>query len=345
MKKNFLITGGLGFIGSNFINICLENKNFVLNIDNQSKGSCTKNINYKGNEENYVYENLDINSNDISGLLSEYDIDYLIHFAAESHVDRSIESPKQFIDTNILGTYNLLAESLKYQESSSKKFLFHHVSTDEVFGSLSKSDELFKESNQYKPNSPYSASKAASDHLVRAWSKTYGLNSTISNCSNNYGPNQNPEKLIPKTILCCLKRETIPIYGNGENIRDWLYVEDHCRAIMKIILNGKPGSYYNIGGKNEINNIDLVTIICEQLDDYFVKGCNLPLSEKCKDFDSFKQLIKSVEDRPGHDFRYAIDSSKIEKELSWIPSETFKTGIKKTIQWYLNNIDWLKANL
>tara|TARA_Y100001935_G_scaffold49843_1_gene41469 strand:+ start:6745 stop:7782 length:1038 start_codon:yes stop_codon:yes gene_type:complete len=345
MKKRLLVTGGLGFIGSNFINKCLRDNNFVINVDNQSKGSCLENVSIENKSENYVHKNIDINSNEILGLLRKYDVDCLVHFAAESHVDRSIESPKQFIKTNILGTFNLLEESIAYQQQTRKDFHFHHVSTDEVFGSLNMTDDLFKESNQYKPNSPYSASKAASDHLVRAWSKTFGLNMTISNCSNNYGPNQNPEKLIPKTIVCCLKGEEIPIYGNGENTRDWLYVDDHCNAIMKIILNAKRGSYYNIGGKNEITNINLVTTICDYLDSHFAKDAILPLSGRNKGIDSFNELIKYVKDRPGHDLRYAIDSSKIEHEIGWIPSETFETGIKKTINWYLDNINWLRENI
>ena len=254
-------------------------------------------------------------------------------FAAESHVDRSIDGPGDFIKTNISGTFTLLQESLRYFQSlendNQELFRFHHVSTDEVFGSLN-DNGFFTEETPYDPSSPYSASKAASDHLVRAWQRTFGLPIIISNCSNNYGPYQFPEKLIPLMILNCLAEESLPVYGTGENVRDWLYVDDHCEAIHTIIENGKIGETYNVGGNNEIKNIEIVKTICDILD-------QIKPSENLK---SFKELIAFVKDRPGHDFRYAIDSSKLKNELNWQPKETFETGIKQTINWYLENQSW-----
>jgi dTDP-glucose 4,6-dehydratase len=255
--------------------------------------------------------------------------DVLMHLAAESHVDRSIDGPAQFIQTNIFGTYNLL-ETARHYWNNNRNFKFHHISTDEVYGDLELGDSLFREDTPYNPSSPYSASKASSDHLVRAWYRTYGMPTVITNCSNNYGPYHFPEKLIPLVILNALDGRELPIYGKGEQIRDWLYVEDHARALIKVAIEGKPGETYNIGGHNEKQNIEVVKTICSILDEL------QPKTDQTK----YADQIKFVADRPGHDMRYAIDASKIEKELGWIPQETFETGLKKTVQWYLNNKWW-----
>ena len=260
----------------------------------------------------------------------------VMHLAAESHVDRSIDGPEQFIQTNIMGTFRLLNASLNFTKTSANadSFRFLHVSTDEVFGSLGPTDPGFSETTPYDPHSPYSASKAASDHLVRAWSDTYGLPVLITNCSNNYGPYQFPEKLIPVVILRCLRNEPIPIYGKGDNIRDWLYVNDHCEAIKTVFEKGASGETYNVGGNNEQTNLDLVNMICQLLDEA------RPPKENGLSIDSYSELITFVTDRPGHDMRYAIDANKIKNDLGWIPKEDFSSGFKKTIQWYLNNEDW-----
>jgi dTDP-glucose 4,6-dehydratase len=265
---------------------------------------------------------------EIAPLFKDYSIDTVCHFAAESHVDRSIVGPSDFIHTNILGTFNLLECARKHQDIIK---LFHHVSTDEVFGSLGK-EGLFTEETPYKPNSPYSASKASSDHLVRAYFKTYNLPVTISNCSNNYGPYQFPEKLIPLIILNALSEIQLPVYGDGKNVRDWLYVKDHCSAIKLVMERGKKGGTYNIGGNNEMENIRIVELICDYLDNF----------ERPKDHKSRRELITFVKDRPGHDRRYAIDSSKIQRELGWSPLESFETGLEKTIKWYLENRIWIE---
>ena len=271
----------------------------------------------------------------VDSLFNQYQFDSVVHFAAESHVDRSIDTPNQFIQTNIIGTLNLLEESKKFfLKSKTKDFKFLHVSTDEVFGSLGM-DGKFLENTPYDPSSPYSASKAGSDHLVRAWHRTYSLPTLITNCSNNYGPYQFPEKLIPLMIINAIKEKPLPIYGKGENIRDWLYVIDHCDGIWSVLCNGKIGSTYNIGGNNEIKNKDIVKTICNILDEFIPRKNN----------ESYSELITYVKDRPGHDFRYAIDANKISTELNWTPRESFESGIKKTIQWYLQNSNWWKSIL
>ncbi len=329
--KNILVTGGAGFIGSNFIlNFLKKNKNTnIINIDNLTYAANLGNLKAIENAANYKFIECDISDfNKISSIFTEEKIDCVVNFAAESHVDRSIDNPNIFLKTNVIGTANLLNASLLVFENN-KEFLFHHISTDEVYGSLSFEDKPFKETNQYLPNSPYSASKASSDHLVRAWNHTYGLPTTLSNCSNNYGPFQHPEKLIPFVIKQIITDKPITLYGDGLNIRDWLYVEDHCRAIQKIIFNGEIGSVYNIGGINEKSNVDLVHTICDEVDKL--------LSKKT----SSKELITFIKDRPGHDRRYAIDNSKIQEELNWQPKETFNSGIIKTVSWYLKNQDWL----
>ena len=264
-------------------------------------------------------------------MFEKYKFEGVFHFAAESHVDRSIDGPDAFIKTNIIGTYTLLEVSREYYKKFNQNFKFIHVSTDEVFGDL-REDDYFTENTPYNPSSPYSASKASSDHLVKSWGRTFGLPIIITNCSNNYGPYQFPEKLIPLMIINCLENKPLPIYGDGQNIRDWLFVSDHCRALYKIFKKGKLNDTYNIGGNNEIKNIDIVNIICEMLDDL------KPLKNG-----TYKDLISFVQDRPGHDTRYAINSTKIQNEIGWKPLESFKTGIRKTIKWYLNNEDWWRS--
>jgi dTDP-glucose 4,6-dehydratase len=326
-----LVTGGCGFIGSNYIlRQVLHNNNKVLNIDKLTYAGNIENLDRLKNNSKYKFKNIDIcDGKSISNLIALFKPDAIVHFAAESHVDRSIENPMDFINTNILGTANLLHQSMNYLKSNMNKFKFIHVSTDEVFGSLSK-EGLFTEKTSYDPSSPYSASKASSDHLVRSWNRTYNFPSIITNCSNNYGPYQFPEKLIPLMLANCIDEKPLPIYGKGNNIRDWLFVEDHCLAIDNVLDNGVIGETYNIGGNNEITNLDIVKKICIILDDLKPR----------KDNASYLDLISFVTDRPGHDFRYAIDSSKIKKQLDWNPKETFNSGILKTIKWYLDNEDW-----
>lgn len=329
--KNILVTGGSGFIGSNFVHNLLE-KNTDINIHNLDKLTYAGNNNNHQNlnkNKNYNFIHGDICSqNDVSKILDERNIEAIVHFAAESHVDRSINGPSDFINTNILGTFNLLQCSLKYYKEIGE-FLFMHVSTDEVYGSLAIDDAPFTEKNQYAPNSPYSASKASSDHLVRSWFHTFGLPVITSNCSNNYGPFQYPEKLIPLTIQNALNGRPIKIYGDGSNIRDWLYVKDHCNAIEAIMTKGKYGEVYNVGGLNEKTNLEIVNTICEILDDLVPMG------------NSYKDLIEFADDRPGHDFRYSIDQTKITNEIGWTPFESFETGIYKTIKWYIDNQKWI----
>jgi len=332
--KNLLVTGGAGFIGANFIHYLLEQPDFtgrIINVDT---------LTYAGNPENlretacrfpdrYLFEKADIC--DLSGMekiFQEYDIDAVCHFAAESHVDRSIVRPTAFIQTNIVGTFNLLELA---RSRADRMRLFHHVSTDEVFGSLGESG-YFTEETPYRPNSPYSASKASSDHLVRAYHRTYQLPVTLSNCSNNYGPYQFPEKLIPLMILNALDGKPLPVYGDGQNVRDWLFVRDHCEAIWLVMRHGRRGETYNIGGGNEIKNINMVERLCDLLDE---------MAERPSPCASRRELIHFVKDRPGHDRRYAIDFTKLKEELGWIPRESFETGIKKTIQWYLDNRKWV----
>jgi dTDP-glucose 4,6-dehydratase len=282
----------------------------------------------------YFFEQADIcDAPKMKEIMHQFQPDTIVHFAAESHVDRSIDGPMEFVQTNLVGTATLLNSALEYyrtlDEEAKKRFRFHNVSTDEVFGSLGENG-MFTEETPYDPSSPYSASKAGSDHLVRAWQRTFGLPITISNCSNNYGPYQFPEKLIPLMILNCLAHKPLPVYGKGINVRDWLFVTDHCEAINIIIRKGKIGETYNIGGHNEMKNIDIVTTICKILDEM----------EPSKKLKSYTELITFVQDRPGHDLRYAIDATKIEKELGWKPAETFATGIRKTVAWYLENKQW-----
>ena len=326
------VTGGCGFIGSNFIiqQITSEN-NTILNLDKLTYAGNIDNLKDIEDNPNYKFINGDICSyTTINHVLDEFSPNYVVHFAAESHVDRSIESPSDFIQTNIVGTVTLLESVMKFlNRKKDDKFKFIHVSTDEVFGSLGKHG-FFSEKTPYNPSSPYSASKASSDHLVRSWQKTYGLPSIITNCSNNYGPYQFPEKLIPLMIINCIDEKPLPIYGEGLNIRDWLFVDDHCSAINKILMDGTIGETYNIGGNNEIQNINIVKTICSILDEIKPR----------ENGHSYKKLITYVTDRPGHDLRYAIDASKINKQIGWIPNETFKTGIRKTIQWYLDNEKW-----
>lgn len=341
--KNILITGGSGFIGSNFIRYLFEDTDFkgrVINLDKLTYAGNIENlsdIEKKYGKARYAFENEDIcETGNVDLIFEKYKIDTVIHFAAESHVDRSIVKPDEFIKTNILGTFNLLEIARKYwlnDKSVKEKFLFHHISTDEVFGSLG-TEGYFYENTAYDPRSPYSASKASSDHIVRAYHHTYGLPITLSNCSNNYGPYQFPEKLIPLMILNAVEEKNLPIYGDGQNIRDWLFVKDHCSAIWAIINKGNIGETYNIGGDSEKNNIEVVNEICEILDD--IK----PISNNTQK--SYKELIEFVKDRPGHDRRYAINFDKIRTELSWEPSVDFHKGLKETVEWYLNNKTWIE---
>ena len=336
MKTVYFVTGGCGFIGANFIQYLLNKTKpkSVINLDKLTYSGNQKNLADFEQDPRYIFVHGDIcDAELVSKLFTEYQPNYIVNFAAESHVDRSIDGPAEFIQTNIVGTSVLLQEALKYYSTlrggGSEHFRFHHVSTDEVFGSLSESG-FFTEETPYDPSSPYSASKASSDHLIRAWHRTFDLPVLISNCSNNYGPYQFPEKLIPLMILNCLEEKPLPVYGKGENIRDWLYVEDHCDAIYTILQKGTIGETYNVGGNNEIKNIQIVEEICDVLNDIHPAGSGK----------SYHELITFVKDRPGHDFRYAIDASKLKKEIGWEPKESFNTGIQKTIEWYLKNEEW-----
>lgn len=330
-----LVTGGAGFIGSNFVLNWLSTQNEgLINLDSLSYAADLNNLESISENKEYFFIKGSIeDQNLIEKILEKYNPRAVINFAAETHVDRSIENPEIFMKTNIFGTFHLLNASLKFWKKISlddqKKFIFLHISTDEVFGSLSLEDEKSNELSPYKPNSPYSASKAASDHLVRAWGETYKLPVITTNCTNNYGPHQFPEKLIPLLIHNCLNNKKLPIYGKGENVRDWLYVEDHCEAIKEVLVKGSIGETYNIGGNNEKTNIEIVKTVCSTLDEIKPRKNN----------SSYKELITFVEDRPGHDFRYSLDISKIKKELNWQPQETFESGIRKTILWYLENMN------
>jgi dTDP-glucose 4,6-dehydratase len=329
-----LVTGGAGFIGSNLIRALLKAGHSVLNIDKLTYAGNLESLKDCNSNPSYHLERIDITDADtIDKAVANFSPHSIMHLAAESHVDRSIDGPLQFIQTNIIGTYNLLQSSLRYwktlPQEDAKRFRFLHVSTDEVYGSLGDTG-YFTELTRYDPHSPYSATKASSDHLARAWKDTYGLPILITNCSNNYGPFQYPEKLIPVVILKCLRGETIPVYGKGENIRDWLHVEDHCDALITVLLKGTPGETYNIGGNNELRNIDLVQQLCKILDDLSPN----PFGK------SYSDQITFVQDRPGHDLRYAIDSSKIKNQLGWSPKHTRETGIHNTAKWYLENQWW-----
>ncbi|MDB2337665.1 dTDP-glucose 4,6-dehydratase [Amylibacter sp.] len=330
-----LVTGGAGFIGSAVTRLAIGRGHTVVNLDALTYAACLENIASVSNHPNYYFEQIDIRSrNDLDIIFRKHKPDAVMHLAAESHVDRSIDDPSVFIETNVTGTFNLLEAARTHWQANGKpeSFKFHHISTDEVFGSLSSVPDLkFKENTPYEPRSPYSASKASSDHLVRAWHETYGLPIVLTNCSNNYGPYHFPEKLIPLIILNALAGKILPIYGNGSNIRDWLYVEDHADALLLVLTKGKVGRSYNIGGENERTNLELVQTICVILDRL------RPRAEG-----SYADLIEFVRDRPGHDARYAIDPSRIREELGWQPSITIEQGLEKTIKWYLANENWWK---
>jgi dTDP-glucose 4,6-dehydratase len=338
-----LVTGGAGFIGSAVVRHILENTNdCVVNIDKITYAGNLESLASIESNQNYSFEKVDIcNREEIDRVFKEHKPDVVMHLAAESHVDRSIDGPSEFIQTNIIGTYNLLEASRQYWMSlcddKKEQFKFHHISTDEVYGDLDGPTDLFTEETPYAPSSPYSASKASSDHLVRAWLRTYGLPTVITNCSNNYGPFHFPEKLIPLMILNALEGKPLPVYGNGQQIRDWLYVEDHARALYLVASKGNVGETYNIGGHNEKANIDVVKTICELLEELVPNNCH---SREGGNEKGFESLITYVKDRPGHDVRYAIDAAKIERELGWTPEESFETGIRKTVEWYLNNKTW-----
>ncbi len=335
MTNPIFITGGAGFIGSAVIRHIIQNTNtHVVNIDSLTYAGNLESLKEVSDDSRYTFEKVDIRDHKaITALFKKYQPMGVMHLAAESHVDRSIDGPKLFLDTNILGTFTLLEASKTYWGELKNKntFRFHHISTDEVYGALGETG-LFTEDTPYQPNSPYSASKAASDHLVRAWHHTYGLPTVTTNCSNNYGPYHFPEKLIPLMILNALEGKPLPVYGDGCQIRDWLYVEDHARALHQVFMEGRMGETYNIGGHNEMKNIDVVHFICELLEELAPKKPN--------SISHYKDLITFVTDRPGHDVRYAIDATKIKNELGWEPLETFETGLRKTVQWYLTNTDW-----
>ncbi len=342
----FFITGGAGFIGSAVIRHLVNNTDYnIVNIDKLTYAGNLESLEPILNSSNYTFEQIDIcNKQELQRVFAQYQPDKIMHLAAESHVDRSIDGPSEFIQTNIVGTYNLLEAAKQYwmELPSEKKinFLFHHVSTDEVYGDLYGTTGLFTEETSYAPSSPYSASKASSDHLVRAWQRTYNLPTIITNCSNNYGPYQFPEKLIPLTILNAISGKPIPIYGKGDQIRDWLYVEDHAQALLKVLQEGSIGETYNIGGNNEKTNLQVVETICNILDELIPVKENRIIKNSKLRIQNYKSLITFVNDRPGHDIRYAIDATKIANDLDWKPQETFSTGIKKTVEWYLNNKIW-----
>jgi dTDP-glucose 4,6-dehydratase len=333
-----LVTGGAGFIGSAVIRHIINNTHDeVVNLDKLTYAGNLESLAEVSDSSRYAFEQVDIcDRAAVDRVLKEHQPDAVMHLAAESHVDRSIDGPADFVETNIVGTYTLLEAARQYWQTLEAKrchnFRFHHISTDEVYGDLEGPENLFTEQTPYAPSSPYSASKASSDHLVRAWHRTYGLPVLVTNCSNNYGPYHFPEKLIPLVILNALEGKPLPVYGKGEQIRDWLYVEDHARALYKVVTEGEVGETYNIGGHNEKNNIEVVHAICDLLEEF--------THEKPPGLALYRDLVTFVTDRPGHDLRYAIDASKIQKELNWVPQETFETGLRKTVQWYLSNQEW-----
>ena len=324
-----LVTGGAGFIGSAVVRLAIQRGHSVVNLDALTYSANLANIAEVADSPNYSFVQADIRDRDaLDAIFDEYQPDAVMHLAAESHVDRSIDGPAAFIETNVIGTFNLLEAARAYWQKNAKPdFRFHHISTDEVFGSLGEEGQ-FTETTPYDPRSPYSASKAGSDHLVRAWHETYGLPVVLTNCSNNYGPYHFPEKLVPVVILRALAGEPIPVYGDGGNIRDWLYVEDHADALLLVLEKGENGRSYNIGGENEARNIDLVRTICTHMDEMHPEGA------------PHDRLITFVTDRPGHDRRYAIDPERIRDELGWRPSVTVEEGLRRTVEWYLNNRDW-----
>lgn len=338
MSKTILVTGGAGFIGSAVVRHIIENtQDNVVNVDKLTYAGNLESLESVENNPRYAFEQVDIcDAKALARVFEHHQPDAVMHLAAESHVDRSIDGPAAFIETNIVGTYTLLEAARAYWNSLNDErkaaFRFHHISTDEVYGDLEGTDDLFTETTPYAPSSPYSASKASSDHLVRAWLRTYGLPTIVTNCSNNYGPFHFPEKLIPLMILNALDGKPLPVYGNGQQIRDWLFVEDHARALYKVVTEGKVGETYNIGGHNEKANIDVVRTICSLLEEL--------VPNKPEGVAKYEDLITYVKDRPGHDVRYAIDAAKIGRELGWKPQETFESGIRKTVEWYLNNTKW-----
>ena len=335
-----LITGGAGFIGSALVRHLIRNtEHEVLNLDKLTYAGNLESLMSVADSPRYRFLQADIGASDVVGAaLADFQPDAIMHLAAESHVDRSIDGPAAFIQTNIVGTYALLEATRAYwaalPEARKAAFRFHHISTDEVYGDLHGVDDLFTETTPYAPSSPYSASKAASDHLVRAWQRTYGLPVLLTNCSNNYGPFHFPEKLIPLVILNALEGKPLPVYGDGLQVRDWLFVEDHARALLKVVSEGQVGETYNIGGHNEQRNIDVVRGICALLEEL--------APAKPAGVARYEDLITFVKDRPGHDQRYAIDAGKIQRELGWVPEETFASGLRKTVQWYLDNLEWCR---
>jgi dTDP-glucose 4,6-dehydratase len=334
-----IVTGGAGFIGSAVIrHLINDTEHQVINLDKLTYAGNLASLTEVENNSRYQFVQMDIcDASGTADVLREHQPDAIMHLAAESHVDRSIDHAGEFMQTNIMGTFNLLEQARRYwgglPQTRKANFRFHHVSTDEVYGDLEGTTDLFTETTSYAPSSPYSASKASSDHLARAWQRTYGLPVLVTNCSNNYGPCHFPEKLIPHMILNALAGKPLPVYGDGNQIRDWLYVEDHARALVRVITQGEIGETYNIGGHNEVRNIDVVKLLCELLEE-------LASDQKHADVKRFADLITFVKDRPGHDVRYAIDASKIARELDWTPEETFGTGLRKTVLWYLNNKHW-----
>lgn len=338
MKNKILITGGAGFIGSAVVRHLINNTEItVANVDKLTYAGNLESLGSVTASPRYYFYLVDICDADaLDKVFSEFCPDTVMHLAAESHVDRSIDGPADFIQTNIVGTYTLLEATRRYWSAlapdAKSSFRFHHISTDEVYGDLEDTEGLFTETTPYSPSSPYSASKASSDHLVRAWQRTYGLPVLLTNCSNNYGPYHFPEKLIPHMILNALAGKPLPVYGDGSQIRDWLYVEDHARALVEVAMRGKVGETYNIGGHNEKRNLEVVQTLCDLLEDL--------APNKPEGVVHYRDLITFVKDRPGHDLRYAIDASKIQRDLGWTPEETFESGIRKTVQWYLDNREW-----